>query len=266
MKVQDHINTEYAGWYRCIRVTFEGETVRWELSRTGKYDVLKAYARKPHRRLAEATDDDSLRSFVKAWGPLWINLNAWSGSDSLVFYRHQRDLFRAWIQLLDAIQNGKSLHDAAIRLLGLDPGTWAIWIRNRLGIAGELKAPLNEEALSRVARADENEIGEVCSYLVGSMPVPTPSIEIQGKGKSKILRPTIGSYSLLSALYWMLWQDIFLGNPFKFCEECNGLIDFKDKHDRKFCSPECAHRKTAREWERQNPKRGRRNDGTQKTR
>jgi hypothetical protein len=244
-------------WFRSIRVVFEGETASWELSRTGRYDLMQAYTRKPHRRLAEAIDDDSLKSFVRAWGPLRIRLDAWSGIDPINVYRHERDRFRAWVLLLAAIQKSEGLHEAALQLLKLDSEPFGIEIRRRLGIPGELKTALDEAALVRVAEATESEILDVCDYLVGSLPVPPPSLEIKGTRRAKTLRPTVGSYSLLSALYWMVWQDIFMETPFRFCEECNRLIDFPDKHDRKFCGPKCAHNQTSREWQRRKRKSGR---------
>lgn len=267
MKSQYTINApEGPRWYRCKHLEFVGETATWELSRESEYGLLAAYQMAPHRQLIQATDDRSLKVFVKAWGPLKIALNAWKGSDSIAFYRRERDLLRASVLLLSAIQGGEGLREAAIDLLKLDSEPYGIEIRRLLGIPKGLKPSLDEAELSRLAKASNAEILNVCGFLVGSFVVPAPSFEVQAKGKGTILRPTLGVYSILSALRWMVWQDIFVQKPFQICAEinCGKFINFGTERDRKFCSDKCAHRKAARESARR--KREGKKNGTQKAR
>jgi hypothetical protein len=82
----------------------------------------------------------------------------------------------------------------------------------------------------------------------------------------KVLRASLGISNLVDALNWMVWQDVAQNHPIRFCVECRGLIDFKTQHAKKFCSQECAHRKTAREWQQRKRERERKKDGTQKAR
>jgi len=252
-------------WYRCKRVEFTGETATWELSRTGEYSLVAAYKEEPHRDLIQAIDDDSLRVFVKKWGPLRLTLNEWTGSDPLPIYRRERDLLRAWALLFDAIRKREGLREAAIQLLRLDSEPYGIWIRSRLGITGALNAVLDEVALDRVARTTESECLDLCNFLVGSLSIPAPSLQILGKGRAMELRPTMRLYSLPSALNWMVWQDVFSEKPFGFCPECGTFIDFTTKHDKEFCNNDCAHRKAARESARRK-REEKRKSGTQKTR
>ncbi len=269
MKSKYHINApEGPKWYRCRRVEFVQETVTWELSRRSEYGLLAAYQMAPHRQLIKATDDNSLRVFVKAWGPLRIALDAWKGSDSIAFYRNQRDLLRAWALLFSTIQEGHGLREAAIDLLKLDSEPYGILIRSLLGIPKGLKPSLDEAELSRLANVPEVEFLKVCDYLVGSFVVPAPSLEIRKKGKETILCPTLGIYSIIGALHWMCWQDVFAENPFQKCAErnCGRFIDFTTGHDRKFCSPEHAHRWAARESAKRKRQERRDANGTQKTR
>ena len=267
MKSQYHINESQAPqWFRCKRVEFVGETATWELSRTSDYGLLEAYQRAPHRQLIQATDDNLLKSFVKAWGPLRMTLGAWNGSDPIATYRRERDGLRATVLLLVAIQNGEGLREAALDLLKVDSEPFGIHIRELLRIPQGLKPSLDEAALVRVGKTTNAEILKVCDFLVGSFPVPAPSFEIQGKGKAPTLRPTLGIYSILGALRWMVWQDIFMDKPFRICADlqCGKFINFPSKHDRKFCTYECAHRKTARESAKR--KREEKKNGTQKAR
>ena len=267
MKSQYHINTpQEPKWYRCKRVEFIGETATWELSMAGEYGLLEAYQKAPHRQLIQATDDALLKSFVKAWGPLRMTLGAWNGSDPIAVYRRERDGLRASVLLLAAIQNGEGLREAAIDLLKVDSEPFGIHIRELLGIPQELKPSLGEAALNRVGKTTNAEILKVCDFLVGSFPVPAPSFEIQRKGKATTLRPTLGIYSILGALRWMVWQDIFIEKPFRICADlnCGRFINFTSKHDRKFCTEECAHRVAARESAKR--KREEKKNGTQKAR
>src|SRR4051812_29999744 len=142
MKAQKHVNmhSPRAFWYRCKRVVFEQGLVKWELSRTGRYELLEAYAWKPHRQLVEVSDDKALQAFVRAWGPLrMFRPEGWKGSDSIASYRRERDNLQAWVRFLAAIESPEYLYDSMLGLLrSLDKGS-LIWLRGRLGISGSFE-------------------------------------------------------------------------------------------------------------------------------
>jgi hypothetical protein len=250
MQTQKHVNTNSGGfWYRCKSVVFEQGLVKWELSRTGRYELLKAYAQKPHRQLVEASDDDALQVFVKAWGPLNLSLlEAWKGSGSIASYRRERDTLQAWVRFLTAIESPEYLYDSILSLLRLFNKGDFVWLRHRLGI-GSLESGFDDHVEKRLASATPGEIADVCSYLAGTFPLlPFPHFVIDRTGKGgPIIRASSGVTSLTTALYWMVWQDIFMESPWQFCEECHKLFQPDFHHKRKFCLPECAHRKAARE-------------------
>jgi hypothetical protein len=269
MKVQKHVNSKTeAFWYRCKRVVFEQDSVKWELKRTGRYELLKAYAQKPHRQLVEASDDDTLRAFIKAWGPLNLSeLKAWEGSDLISNYRRERDTLRAWVRLLAAIESPEYLYDSILGLLRLFSKGDFIWLRHRLGI-GSLEDGFDDDMEKRLVSATPIEIADVCSYLAGIFPLlafPHFVIDRTGKG-SPIVRASSGVTSLTTALYWMVWQDIFMESPWQFCEECHKLFQPDFHHKRKFCLPECAHRKAARESARRKREGERKANVTRKAR
>jgi hypothetical protein len=269
MKVQHHINSaDEPKWYRCKRVDFTGETANWELSRTGQYGLLTAYQKTPHRQLIQATDDDSLRAFVRAWGPLRMTLDSWTGSDPITLYRSQRDAFRAWVQLFAAVQKGEALYEAVVNLLHQDPVPFAIPIRHHLGLPAEVNAGFDEAVWMRLAKASKDEIVWICRFLVGAFPVSpfAHSFAINQTRKGLNLVARMNFLGLMDALHWMLWQDIFSDNPFQFCVECGKLIPFTSRHARKFCPDGCAHRRTAREWQQRKREKEKKRDGTQKTR
>jgi hypothetical protein len=269
MKLQHRINdNDGPNWYRCKQVEFTGETAIWELSRTGKYGLLAAYQMAPHRQLVQAVDDVSLRAFVKAWGPLRINLtpNEWAGSDPIPVYRRQRDTFRTWVLLLTAIQKNEGLHNAVIDLLQQDSDpsiTTPILDHLRFPNTG-----FDGTAWERLAGASKKEIIWICEYLLGSFPLTslTHSFAIRQtpKGLDLTARPVF--LGLMDALYWMVWQDIFRDNPFQFCVECGKLIPSTSRHARRFCPDGCAHRRTGREWQQRKRDNERKSNGTQKAR
>jgi hypothetical protein len=267
MKVQLHINdTDEPNWYRCKQVEFTGETATWELSRTGKYGLLAAYQMAPHRQLVQATNDDALRAFVRAWGPLRMSLDSWTGSDPIIDYRHKRDHFRAWVLLLTAIQKNEGLHDTVLDLLRQDPKSFAIPIMGHLGFPVEPNAGFNEADWKRLANTSKSEIVWICDFLVGAFPVSSlaHSLSIKQTRKKLQLAARPKFMGLTDALYWMVWQDIFMDNPFQFCVECGKLIPFTSRHARRFCPDGCAHRRTAREWQQRKREKERKANGLEK--
>ncbi|MGA7851296.1 MAG: hypothetical protein WCA13_19525 [Terriglobales bacterium] len=242
--------------------------MKWELSRMGRYELLKAYAQKPHRQLVEANDDNALQAFVKAWGPLNLTyLKAWEGCDSISNYRRERDTLQAWVRFLTAIESPEYLYDSIVGLLRLFNKGDFVWLRHRLGI-GSLESGFDDDVEKRLASATPGEIADVCSYLAGTFPLlPFPHFVIDRTAKSgPIVRASSGVTSLTTALYWMVWQDIFMESPWQFCEECHNLFQPDYRHERKFCLPECAHRKAARESARRKREEERKANGTRKTR
>jgi len=268
MKSKHYVNMQTGlSWLRCKRVEFKEERAVWELNPASGYSLVAAYKEEPHRELIQAVDDDSLRVFVRKWGPLRLTLepDKLTGSDPIAFYRRERDQIRAWALLFDAIRKGEDVREATIRFLRSGSEPYGVWIRQRLGIPSDSEAALNEAAISRLALATENEVFDICNYVIGSLPTPAPSVEIQRKGNAVSLRPAMGFYSLGSALTWMIWQDIFNEKPFGFCPECGDFINFTTKHYKEFCGYECAHRKAARESARRKREEKRKN-GTSKAR
>jgi hypothetical protein len=55
---------------------------------------------------------------------------------------------------------------------------------------------------------------------------------------------------LETALTWMVYQDVITEHIPQLCPECLKAFRPPFRHNRKFCSYDCAHRATAREWRR----------------
>jgi len=278
MKEQHRINeVEGVGWYRCKRVEFAGEMAGWELSRTSRYSFFEAYQMTPHRQLIQADDDLALRAFVKSWGPLRPKLDAWSGNDPIEIYRRKRDHLTASVRFLASVEEPEMQRSALVGLSEisrLDSNfdtcfdiTLAL-LRTQFPIPGSASSGFDPNIRQWLETAEQKQIEAATVFLVPALPLSlaSPGFSPERHRHGNALRATLGIHSLADALYWMVWQDVFQDHPFQFCAECRKLFQPDTRHEKKFCSPTCAHRKTAREWQQRKRNKERRTNGTQKTR
>ena len=274
MRSQSHINlTEGLNWYRCKRVEFTGETASWELSRTGRYEFMDAYEMTPHRQLIRATDDNSLRAFVKAWGPLRSVLSSWSGSDPIVEYRRRRDRLVVATLLLASVEEPELQRSALVgfvKSLSADEMFPYILggLRKRYRVASDIGNAEKENHEEWVESLNQTQLKEVTAELAPYFAVSaiSPTYYVERRRAGSVLKASLKLHNLSEAMVWMIWQDVFQNHPIQFCVECRQLIEFKGHHAKRFCSFECAHRKTAREWQRRKREKGRRADGVKEAR
>jgi hypothetical protein len=278
MKVQHYINTsESAGWYRCKRVEFAGETATWELSQTSRYSFLEAYQMTPHRQLIQADNDPALRAFVKSWGPLRPKLDVWSGNDPIEMYRRKRDSLTANVRLLASVEEPQMQRSALVGLSEisrLDSNFETsldiplAFLRTEFPIPGSASPGFDPNIRQWLETAQQEQIEAATVFLVSAVPLslPVPRFSVERQRRGNILKASLGIDSLADALSWMVWQDVFQSHPFQFCAECRQLFQPDTRHEKKFCSQQCAHRKTAREWQQRKRNKERRTNGTHKTR
>lgn len=247
--------------------------VEWELSRTGEYDLMESYQRSPHLQLAKASDDEALRAFVKAWGPIKaIGLHSTSGTDSLDDYRKERDVLATAIRLVASIRLPKLRQSAlmdAISSFGRRDytDTPLIGLRRHMGIPWKEKTGFDPKLHEWANHATEGEVSAACAYLVSCLPLNdyTLKLKVEHGKHGDIVRARLDLNSLVDALHWMVWQDVFRERPFLLCAECGALFQPDSQHDRKFCSMQCARRKTSREYERRRRAKEKKHNGTKKT-
>lgn len=274
MKVQNHIKTcDGTAWYRCKHVEFAGENAIWELSQSSRYTFFEAYRQTPHRQLIEADNDPALRAFVKSWGPLRFSLDAWSGRDLIETYRRERDVLTARVRLLASVKEPEMQRPVLLELSEISRQDISVQIflnqlRQQFQIPGSLAPGFDENIRLWLEAVEQKQIQAATVYLVPRflLSLEPPSFTVERSARQDVLRATLGITSLMGALNWMVWQDVFQEHPFQFCAECRNLFQPDTRHEKKFCSPECAHRKTAREWQKRKRDTERKSNGTKKAR
>lgn len=269
-------------WRRCKSASLHGETLVWELQQNS-YDVLAAYSKRPHRQLIDATDDESLLKFVKAWGPLrWDSNDCTTGNDPIEKYRIERDRLAWTARLIDSIEHPERRREVLEhwqRIYDLSPEDIIIPSSNSpLDIPGlvfdrpdgNLGPKMNVSKW--VKFATDAEIEKVCVHLANRLvPKFHPTFHVvrnraTRNKKGLIVQASFDADSLMPALHWMLWQEVLEKNPTTFCIECNAINPSLYRRKRKFCSELCAKRSASREWMRREREKQRRASGSKKAR
>lgn len=246
-------------WCRCARVNVIDGNVVWKLRKDAQYTLLDAYSKRPHLQLAEATTDDKLIAFVRAWGPLRrIPLEQQNkGSDPLADYRGVRDYVAASLRLIDAVSS-TSEQRSAIRQF-VEAKHWygdtryigcAILCRYSKHPRG-LDAGLQDH-LPWLESAPKTIVQRVCEELVYLIITATanPQLAVVKGERGPEVQARVNVFSLPDALLWMIWRDIDSKVPTLVCEECHRLYQPNSRHETKFCKEECAKRKHGREYQK----------------
>lgn len=274
MKVQNHINRASGGyWYRCSRVEFRGEAIRWELNLRSQYSFFDAYERTPHRQLLEADQDRKLLQFVKSWGPLyysWPWESQWANSQPIENYRNERDMLAAKVQVLAAVAQIDMQRPALESLFEvwnrqINAATTFHPVRVALGLPGDFHAGFDQAFRDWLEKATAAQLETTIGAVVPLIASPTLNafgFHVERTGRANRVIAETGFDGLADALHWMVWQDIFQNHPYQFCEECRKLFQPATQHAKKYCSPECAHRKTARVWQKRKREGGGGKHGT----
>jgi hypothetical protein len=271
---QNHVNT-HDRWYRCGRVEFSGKRVTWELASTAGYSYRDDYEKAPHCQLIRAGDDEALRAFVKAWGPLRRSLKDWSGTDAIDTYRKVRDRLDTTARLIACVAETPEHQRDALRrfviLAQYDEVAEMLWDNVPLQLSTYRNAvrAVEKDALAGVSDWSARDVEQAVQWLVSVLepPVTTERFQVITR-KPKSVRVAPGINNLVDALDWMLWQDVREGHPVQFCQECRELIwRLKPtKHARKYCTEACAHKSAGREFQRRKRKKEREKNGPEKTR
>jgi hypothetical protein len=242
------------------------------------YLLAEAYEDNLHILFANANSDQKLVDFIRAWGPLYIPLEKVPPdgviSLPLSFCRAFQQEIKSLVAALTAFKRGTGEREALERLIDADNAvlsasnqdeelSWEGWSKtkfmvNELGISGDV--------LAWSKRAPLREVRTAMDFLVRyALPVSC-SIKLLHRGRGRRVEAGWDLPSMKDAMLWMVWYDEFTKHPLICCQECRTIFRGETAHVRKYCPGPCAHRATAREWQRRRRVKDRRNHGTPKTR
>lgn len=273
MKLQNDIKHPSGGnWYRCSRVEFVGDTVRWELRPSSRYSFFEAYKKKPHHQLIGAKDDAALCSFMRAWGPLYFSWPwEWANCQPIEPHRHARDTLIAMTEILASVEKRERQRSALTQWLELGHKTHIddvllVPVRQTLQIPGDPMLGFDQGFRDWLDRATPKQVNLAIHAVV---PLLSPTLfspnqfSVGREGSRDVVRAELVLSSLGEALQWMVWHDYFLHFPYRFCEECGSVFGMRNNHDTKFCpGGPCGHRRAAREsYRRQNEQREKQQQG-----
>jgi hypothetical protein len=221
------------------------------------YDLVEAYGDDLHVRFANAQTDEDLISFLEDWGPLWLNPEqAQSGVMSLplAYCCAFRRWLRALVDLLAAFKRvegecaalqefveAEYEKDSASTIHLNEPPSIA-QLRILFGISGDVVDWVKQASLSAVRSATDAVLP---LFVVGGTRLSC----IRRAGRPIVEAKWVVD-SLEEALSWMAWYDEFTQHPIVCCQECRTVFRAETAHARKYCGHDCAHRATARVWQR----------------
>ncbi len=272
-------------WPRCSKVELKDDALYCKLALDRQYDLVDAYSKDPHIQFLNSQSTEDLRSFTRAWGPLYL-VNT-PGAEEIklgtaVRRADESHAHRRWLHAVKGMIDAcKGLQDERIALVEFLAAELDMDRTSNTYQRG--KAPFFHEVFQRrflfegnpATWAASTGIGSVQRALVFSVETsvlgPPGSLKVEQKGKRFEIRPRFALGTLWDALKWMLWYDEWGPRPPLVCLECHKIFRPLSAHEMKYCTHQCAHRASNREWRRRdlrkqklNRKRGR--NGTNETR
>ncbi len=242
-------------------MTVHGGNLYCALQPNRHYEFEDAYERSPHTQFLNARTDEEIRIFVKAWGPLYVRSDQripGIALQPLSEYHAKRRWLAAFVGLMTAIQNARMERESFEEFVlaetetdrlspAHDPDAEAFFlvlVRSEFRLQGALSEWTKQAPLP--------EIRAAIQFVLETYPIVLPlGLKALRHKKGFTLQGRWLLDNLETALRWMVWYDAFRTDPVLCCEECRKFFKPHSAHKRKFCSPECARRLTARKWRRQ---------------
>lgn len=277
MPIQHHIND--MRWPRCRAVTLTDAILHCSLDFGPAFVLVEAYRRDLHIQFANANTDEGLIAFVRAWGPLSMSQrdkDAAAVSLPLGKVRAFQRWLRAVIGSLAAFKKAKGEREALLELLEAEygqeqyspaplpePVSWSLlraWLKVQgIEFTGTVADWLSSADIGSVRSATEMILSHVAAWPVAG------EFVFRRRGNRGEVEARWAIDDLKDALRWMVWYDEFTKHPIICCQECRRVFRGETAHVRKYCSYECAHRATGREWQRRKRtalRSSKRNQGT----
>jgi hypothetical protein len=236
----------------------EGELIGYKLAKGRAYDLVDAYTYAPHIEFANC---DDFQSFLLAWGPL---LHTESKLDWRVVqvsqYQACKGFLRAMMRMISACKGLQDQRESLIDFLTaevnmVESGTTRNLLKQAISIDLVSDLSLPTQIIDPFEWARSASILEVRKALAVCVEnwVRAPSrwgLRVDRHGRDLLIKPSFELFSLWDAMKWMLFFDEWNRRAPILCQECPRIFRSETAHERKFCTPECAHRAANRKWRR----------------
>ncbi len=205
-----------------------------------------------------------LRSFTRAWGPLYLDQTR--GKEDIRFGKAVRRLdeceaHRRWLRavkrMIDACRGIEDERNSLIEFLAAEVDmerTSNTYKPGKVPIFHDLlrlQYHFEGDAVTWATSSDADSVKKVLAYSVETyVRAPLGSLAVETTRKGFVVKPSFLLSSLWEALTWMLWFDEWNRWPPVACRECHKVFRPLTAHKKKYCTHECAHRATNREWRR----------------
>jgi hypothetical protein len=259
MQMQDRINTIQGRWASCQSVVLRDGLLHCSLATDLTYVLTDAYENDLHIRFANAETDRDLIAFVGSWGPLYLSeeqARCGVASLPLSYCRALQRWIRALLDLLTAFKRAVGERIALTEFIEAE-------------YECERNSPFspNEPLSLALLRHNFEIIGNIVDWAEGANLLAVrsatdflvPLASVGPKGAQLVCRRRRDKrrveaswmvFNLEDALRWMVWYDEFTQHPILCCQECRKVFRGETAHARKYCTHECGHRATARNWQR----------------
>ncbi len=249
-------------WPRCGKVAVTDDTIYCELAVGRAYDLVKAYSETPHIKFLNCQTKEDFQSFVQKWGPLLLSDEEWKCGKAVValdYYRAYRSFLRSIKSIIDACRGGGDQRESLVEyftaqahMVSAGPTREDVKALAYLDLISPLTHRLQGDPVEWAKSANIAQVRKVLAFCVEDN-VRSPrgwGLRVEGRAKGFEIMPSFELYSLWEALKWMLFYDEWNRCPPILCRECYKIFRPLTAHKRKYCSAECAHRATNREWRR----------------
>jgi len=266
MKHQHHIHViAREMWPRCAKVEVKNESLCCELALSRQYNLIDAYRLDPHVQFLNCKSTDDLRTFTRAWGPLYLVQTP--GGEEIKLGKAIRRLdecqaHRRWLRavkgMIDACKGLRDQRDSLVEFLAAE-----VDMDRTSNTYEPGRAPHFHTALQLMFRFEGDSVSWAKSADLGSIRRALAiSVEVAGGAPSGFgfrveerrsrleIIPSFGIHTLWDALRWMMWLDEWNRWPPLSCLECHRIFRPSTAHKKKYCTHKCAHRATNREWRR----------------
>jgi hypothetical protein len=260
-EVNNRINEVIARgrWPRCEAVSLNDDGVlRYSLA-LDTYDLTEAYKSDLHIRFVNAETDTEVIEFVKSWGPLhaiWTAHISDPASSHLSDFRMCQRWLRAFMDLCAAFKKAKREHATLLEFVEaeselcrsrtrISPGLQHL--RFTCGIDGSIGDWLKAADLQTVRNAADSLIS------IAWNPVRM-TVSCRRERKRRWIETRYRFTDLEDALVWMVFNDEITKHLVMVCRECRKMFRVDSARVRKYCSNDCGHRATGRDWQRRKRK------------